>query len=445
MNAVRGLVAGAALAIWATPVPLAAQTIPLMPTTLAPAQTYVASPTRPDLTLQGSVSGGYDVNGTSESSSISLSPLFRRRGKHLGGDLQLQFSAPGRRVGFGASGGSSFRYYPAADNILVTHSAAVGVSIGLSPHMTLTGGLFGGYSPPYQFNMYPTVDENGLGQVAPVLLDAALSLRSVVSYGANTTLSYKPTKRSSFEFDGAFRDVATGNRTFGGRTEGASALYHLNLFKGLGARLGYRYQRSLYTDPATGSTVPFRGDNLDIGLDYMAGRGLTISRYTTATFGFGAGAFNTDRVTRYRLVGRANLQQQLRRNWRASVGYNRGLNFVDGFAVPIFSDSLNARVVGLLTQRLSASGTFAYSFGGLDDLSSSGRYRSRRTIVELRGALTRQLDSFVQYVNYHHTFPDAALLLAGAPLRLNRQGVRAGVTFVMPLLPGRRVARRAPL
>ena len=102
--------------------------------------------------------------------AIGLNPLFRRSSSHVGGDLQLQFSVPGRRVGFGAGWASAFRFYEAADTVLVDHHATAGISAGLTPHMTVWSSVLGGYSPPFQVGLFPGLgpdDDRSSDGVAP--------------------------------------------------------------------------------------------------------------------------------------------------------------------------------------------------------------------------------------------------------------------------------------
>ena len=120
------------------------------------------------------------------------------------------------------------------------------------------------------------------------------------------------------------------------------------------------------------------------------------------------------------------------------------MNFVDGFAAPVFSDSVNIRLNGQLTRRITAQASVGYSTGSIDDLTAASQYRSHRSLVGIRGTLTRQLNAFVQYVNYSHSFAESVFYIQGAPAQLNRQGIRVGVSFTLPLLPGRRPRQRPP-
>jgi hypothetical protein len=317
------------------------------------------------------------------------------------------------------------------------------VTAGITPHLTVQASAAASFAPRFQFDFLPAVGSVPLGQVSAPVLDYALSVHQVLTYGTGVGVSYQPTKRTSFALNYDFRDVNTDTQYFAGRTQDAFGAFHLSLTKGLGVRVGYRYQLTHYTD-AAGVRMPVRGDNIDIGVDYGLSRGLQLSRRTTLTFGFGTGAFNNGRDSRFRLVGNANLAQHISRRWELGAAYSRGMNFVDGFAAPIFSDSVNLRLNGELSRRWRVQGSVGYSFGSIDDFTASSRYQSYRGVLGINGQITRQLNAFVQYVNYSYDFAESAFLIQGAPAHLNRQGIRVGVKFAVPLLPGRRPRQRPP-
>ncbi len=415
------------------------------------APTVAASQGGKQLDFRASFNGGYDGNDTETSASaIGLDPLFFRASSHFGGDFQLQFSVPGRRVGFGAGWASAVRSYRAADTVLVSHNAAAGMTAGLTPHMTLRASVHGSFSPPYQLQLFPGIGQAAIGQATALPLDGSLATSHLVAYGTSTGLTYNVTKRSSLTLGHDLRDVRFGDLTFAARAHDANGAYHVGLMKSLGLRLGYRYQLYKFADPTTGSRSSFHADNVDIGLDYGMGHGLKLSRRTTATFGFGIGTYTDARTDarpdrlKIRVIGDAGLSQQLFRTWSLALGYSRGLNFIDGFGVPIFSDSVSARLAGQFTRRVGAYARASYSIDRFGAVSPSGQYRSHRSVAGIRVNLTQKLDGYVQYVNYHRAFPDTALLLQGALPMLNRQGINGGLTFTLPLIGRQRAVPRGP-
>jgi len=388
-------------------------------------------------TVQGSLSGAYDSNRSSSNGVVN--PLFQARSTHLNGDAQFQFAVPGRRVDVDGNVTSFFRMYQHG-GVLANHAASLTASARPSPHLTLRGSGTTTYAPPYQINLYPSLNDpgiNGQAVIQPVTtpFDTTLTPQQVLAYQVTGGLVYNPTKRTSFDLQYDFRQVDASNRAFGGTTQNAFAAYHIAVRRGLGIRLGYRYQTSAYTS-TNSSTVPVRADNIDIGLDYGDGfgRGVRLSRKTTLTFGFGAATITNQGIRNVRLtgIGHALLSHQLSRTWSVSGGYGRGMNFVDGLGVPLFSDSASLRINGQLTRRVGVRASSGYAIGSVEDLSASGRYHSRRSDVGLWTAITAHLATFVQYSSYSHRFPETALLVQGAPAAASRQGIRVGLTFNLP-------------
>jgi hypothetical protein len=411
------------------------------------AQAGMASPgAAKELTVSGSVSGGYDGNDNSTSLPVGLSPIFQQSTTHMGGDVLLQYSNPGRRMGWAAGVGSGFRLYQAADTVLFNHNAAIGASAALTKHISASATLLGSYSPPFQANLFPTIGQVMIGQAAVAPTQNSLTTTHLMTAGTISSLTYAMTKRTALTLGHTYRLVRLTDSPLGGNAQEADGTYHIAAMKHLGFFVGYHARQYEFDDPATGSRARWRAHNVDIGLDYGLGRGLKLSRRTTANIGFGLGSYLDERRNvRLTGVGHAAVSQQLFRTWHLGVGYSRGLGFMDGFRVPVFSDSFQATLFGQLSRRVSAYGSAYYSIDRFDAISGSSRYRSHRGIAGVQMELTRQLQGFVQYVNYHHAFPENALFLSGGLPTLNRQGISGGLTFVIPVIGNAAlVPRRQP-
>ena len=268
-------------------------------------------------------------------------------------------------------------------------------------------------------------------------------------YGASTGLTYNVTKRSSLTLGHEFREVRLTNGVFAGRAQDAIGAFHVGLAKSLGLRLGYRYQQYEYVDPTTGFTKPVRADNIDLGLDYGAGHGLKLARRTTATVRLRAGhvhGCSASNRLQFRVIGNASLTQGLFRTWSVTLGYYRGLNFIDGFGVPIFSDSVNARLSGQLTRRVSAYGNAVIldrpSFG---TASVSDSVPLASGVLRAYGSISpsSSMDSCSTSITIAR-FPTGRSCCKAALPTLNRQGVNGGLTFTLPLLGGQRAVPRGP-
>jgi hypothetical protein len=412
-----------------------------LPSSLAAQTQSVALQTEKELTLRASTTGGYD--GRSSEDVVlpaGFNPAFLRSSGHFGGNVQLQLSVPRRRVGFNAGVGSSYRMYQRSRTVLFSQNAAAGASFALTPHLLGYAGVVASHSPPYQANLFPSNGQIATGGQAFVLpLDSSLATGHLITYGTSTALTYNATKQSSFTFGHEYRRLRSGGSMFGGSVQASYGEVHRRLTQSLGVHFRYRGQVYEYTDRATGTRSRLGTDNLDLGLDYGKGRGFALSQSTTLRFDFGLGTY-VDRAkqVRWTALGGATIGQELFRTWHLGVGYNRRLNVLDGFAYPIFSDSVNARLSNQVSRRVLAFASAAYSFDRYEGSASATGYRSYRNVAGVRATVTQRLSAFVQYVNYHHAFPETAFLLQGALPRLNRQGINGGLNLTFPLI-GRRL------
>ena len=120
--------------------------------------------------------------------------------------------------------------------------------------------------------------------------------------------------------------------------------------------LGYALQESTFQ----GSTTPLsRTQNLIIGVDYR--KPLSRSRRTFLQFNTGSVITNQvepDQVAtdqgderHIRATGSAMLVHQMGRTWSTRAQYRRQVGYLEGFARPVFSDTANFAVGGLLTRR----------------------------------------------------------------------------------------------
>ena len=89
---------------------------------------------------------------------------------------------------------------------------------------------------------------------------------------------------------------------------------------------------------------------------------------------------------------------------------------------------------GLLTHRLDLRALFAYTNGELGIVSRTNNFDTYSATTRLRFAFTQMLAAYGEYVAYRYEFSNAAGLPAGLPSKVDRQGVRAGMTLFLPIL-----------
>jgi hypothetical protein len=97
-------------------------------------------------------------------------------------------------------------------------------------------------------------------------------------------------------------------------------------------------------------------------------------------------------------------------------------------------------VTGLVSPKFGLSGNTGYTRGNTAS-GTANAYHSIYASARASYTLSRFFPIYAEYVYYFYEFNAATGLLAGFPLNIDRHGLRAGVSYAVPLL-GRRPTRR---
>ncbi len=214
-------------------------------------------------------------------------------------------------------------------------------------------------------------------------------------------------------------------------TQGARARLSVNVTTNVGFHAGYGY-RVGRLDSAPGAEQA-RSRDLDLGLDFR--RQLSISRRTRLGFTSGSAIVSdAARTTRYRLTGAATLNRDFGRTWTTAVVYRRGVQFIERFSEPFLSDAVTVGVSGYFSRRVDLAASVGYSIGdvGLADARGFDTYTGS---VRLSVALTRHVAIDVEHLVHYYEFEDGVPLADGVARAFDRQSVRAGLRWWIPLLP----------
>jgi hypothetical protein len=202
-----------------------------------------------------------------------------------------------------------------------------------------------------------------------------------------------------------------------------------DLGRGLNAHAGYGYSDARYRQDDR-----YVNHNIDLGVDYN--RSLSFSgRRTTLSFGTGTSASRSGSVERrgsfrFRATGSAQLSHEIGRTWDASLAYDRGLRFSETWTEPLFTDTVTARVGGLVNRRSQIHVT-ARALRG--NGYSGGGAKSYSAVAGLTVAITRYVNTGLTYMYYQHQFASELSLAAGFPRSYEGQSIRASVTVWAPL------------
>jgi len=360
-----------------------------------------------------------------------VNPLYPRTGFYSGGQAGLNYRRRGSRVLFQASGGSGYRYYPDQSSLNgATPWESLGLSGSLGRRTTFSLSQAAAYSPYYGFGVFPGLTSFYTpGQVFMSAADYALYSHSVITYTAGASLARRLSRRSSlsFAYQGRFVDLLSDPRSLLDQSVGAR--YSSGVTQDFGYHVGYTYRRGTYGSLSFAGR-PIQSHDLDVGIDYN--RALDRTRRTTFGLSTGTALVVSPTANRGYVLGSAFLNRSLGRTWNVRLDYRRGVQFVQGFDRPFFTDSVALAAHGYIARRVDMEAWAGYSTGelGLGGGEGFGTYTGT---ARVQFALSRYAALYTEGIYYHYLF-DQGARPPGVPQGLDRSGIRGGVNFWLPLL-----------
>jgi hypothetical protein len=447
-----------AMALFSVIAPLcranAQQTAPIQPQPTSPSGPFrdiFARPTsmRPDgesLTLTMAGYGGYDDNVISDSLGAGTDPSAQAGGSSvLGGDAGWQYvKTIARRMSFSANGQGSYRYFPDRSSLSqssINGGAGINVQVGKRTRLLLDQSV--AYQPYYQLGLFPTLGEPDIGLGLPSNLDYAVLKRKSILLATNASVEQNLTRKSSLIFNGQFfnqtLDSAPPSETDPegepqNDVRGFSAGVHFRrqITRYLTLRLGDEYRRFVYPSP---TRRVLQGNNIDAGVDYA--RSLSFSRHTSLSITTGSSIVSFDGRQFADITGAVSLSHLFTRNWRGQLAYNRNLNFVETLNQPLFADSANAALEGIIHRRLLMTISGGYVSGRLGlgrEANDRSTLRTGTGAFSLVYAFTNYLRANFDYSYFQYHFSNDAVLPDGLRPSFDRNSVRGGLSLVLPLL-----------
>ena len=207
----------------------------------AHAQGPVTTPAGSSLNLEGALGGGWESNSlVNSATAASQAPLFQGSNTNVSGNARLVYLVPHRRYSFGATFGSTFRLYrsPVGNVIPLSHAAAAGLTVALSPRLAARVDGSASYAPRYSLNVFPGAASAGLGQTTAPPIDYALSETRVLNYGTAASLAYSPTKYSTIDARATLGYSTLPGQSTTYRHETAGLNFRRLLTQHLGLRIG---------------------------------------------------------------------------------------------------------------------------------------------------------------------------------------------------------------
>jgi hypothetical protein len=435
------------------------------------------------LDVRGGVFGTYDDNvlaqGVNSGDFIGFDPRAQTAGVASGfdGSISYGYGRAGRGKSqsvfqFGSS--ASIKEFSTGLNVgnLWVPSAGASLSLGtnLTPKISMNLRGDARYAPYYQYapflrntaplpgdvplNLGSTADPTTSGDtttaaeplvvpsvvppVSPAGADSSLAISSlsVASLNVGATITDRFTKRDSLILDmnleetQIFGVARVDNRLVRG-TYSHSLTRKLSLHGGYGIQEN-QYTSSSLTTPRTSSQL------IDFGADYHDG--FTFARYYTLNFTTGMTGVRQADQTALRFAGAVSLGRSIGRSWSASIGAQRGTEYVVGISQPLFTDSANAGVGGQIGPRVQVSAGAGYMQAQRAFVNSSDRLISKNASTRMTVAMTQHIAFFANYSVSMYTVPVGYFVDLDFPRNFNRRSATVGLQFWLPLI--NRQARR---
>jgi hypothetical protein len=334
------------------------------------------------------------------------------------------------RGAFVASSSHALSYYPDSAALTgVAHSASVSVNNSFGQHLDVRVAQTASYSPFYGMGMF-------LGQGSSVEAFAwnsryDVARRRNLQLFTTAEATAHLTRRISLGADYGRQELQFTEEKRSSSRQSVGGRLQVGLTRNASVRVGYSRYVGDYGTLFIGG-VPVKQHDIDAGLDFN--RALSLTRRTTFGFSTGATTYTTPLRTYYRGLVNAHLAREIGRSWTARTDYRRGLQWIQGFPEPVFSDSVTLGAGGYLGSRAQLSFGAAYSDGEAGLSGGSSGLKMYTGHARLRVALSRFAALSAQYVYYHQKLGAGFPRPAGVPGQLDRQTVLAGVDLWLPLL-----------
>jgi hypothetical protein len=354
------------------------------------------------------------------------------------------------RVQFGVQTGA--RYYPDLHEFTgmgQNGQLSVAVPLGRST-VTVTQSI--SYSP--YFSLVPTilfVPDDSV-PVSAVEVDYSVASNPTVNSNTNVGLIWALGARSGLSvWYGLNRTMFTDETGVNLTGQGAGGRFGYRLTKFLNFHAGYSrrlgaYAPTGFVDPFVGSPLAFDGspgvfagqdtfvDDFDIGVDFNNNRTIRLGRKTTLGFGTGSSIVTQANRKQFYLTGNATLTRQLGRTGSVAVGYDRGIQMIDGLTAPVFADSIRGSASASLAAKVSLTSSIGYTFGAVGLGSANNGYDTLTGSSEVNVGLTRTAALYFGFGYTANTLGSSVQLPLGVPNVYRRWSARVGASLRVPLI-----------
>jgi hypothetical protein len=340
------------------------------------------------------------------------------------------YTHPWKRATLRVVSANTFQYYPDSSQLSgLAYGGNVSFNANPNTRVAVHASQSFEYSPFYGFGMYsnPNTAENfRLSSLYAVSLDRNLV---AVSEGG---VSAKLARRVTLSGDASYRYLGYLDRNSTYTNNSLGARISTSLTRSFGVHAGYtHYKGTLGTVYVEGS--PVAQHDIDVGIDFN--KTLPLGRKTTATFAMGSTAYTlVDRVY-FRALANASLSTALGRTWTAGADYRRGMQWIQGIAVPLYGNFFGTNLGGFAGERIEIRLRGGYSDGDPNLSGGAVNMHTYTGVAHMRYALTEKLGITGQYFYYHYKFGQNPIWLPrGMASMQDRQTLSIGFDVWLPVI-----------
>jgi hypothetical protein len=339
-------------------------------------------------------------------------------------NVGLGYGHATRRSRFEFSMGSAVPYSNGISRDLVSYAGGLSFSTRFGRRIVLdvteslserpldsTG--ISGYSPGVRGAVSDALTTNGgLGAARETRNDGEVTLSRTLSRRSTASVSFTHTSSRSAGLAPAGSQLASVRLE---RRLSPSAMFHA----------GYGFGSASF---ATADAAAGVRHDVDFGFDFA--RPLPFSGRTVLETETGSTILSDGRSRRLRLVLRGSLSRDLAPRWSSRIEYSRPMQFVAGFRQPFLSDALGLNLDGQIGRAwfVLISGGFALGSVGFNSAGAS-QYDSYTTSVRVRREIGRAWHVEAEGFATRFRFMGGEPVGVSLPSRLQRQGVRAGLSW----------------
>jgi hypothetical protein len=381
------------------------------------------------LTLGLNMGGGIDssvfIDNRDEPDAVT--PVTRQRSGFVQGSANVNYSLSLTGLTFGAGAGAAGSWYPDLDLPASRYYYGnLNAGWAVSRRASIAAGYSLSFQPINHFVTLPGLDSGSLGPNNPFDNTLGAESEAYRTEQATAEFHYRLTERIATSIGYGNWRIVSPDRDHDVSTHHASARLSYRLTKTVGVFGAYRADSGDYQD----DTLPaYVNHGADFGLDFA--KALSLTRRTTMTFGAGTTAVTNGIRTEYALTGNVDVNREIARTWLSTMSYRRNVGFSQTFRQPVYTDTVSARISGLITQRYRFDlgvGAVMGSVGFDSDADDENGYRSIYTTTGVGFALSRLLSGGVRYSYSHHRFDSG---IQNVPTDLTFQAGRHGVNVYL--------------